>query len=530
MSNTDMDAVLEVAHEDPREDGDELAYAVPAGDDSADAMPMPVLNLLDDDPPEAEDMPFLAGMLDDDPAAGEPVGMPATAVLQLRILSGMHAGACAPLQGDVYMLGALDDCDFVLSDAGVQPHHARLSRLDDGWQLDWVAEEGAEPVLAPMRLQSGKAVPMGPIVVAVDDAQAPWPTLEQLVLVPHAPALEAQLPAPAQPAAAPARRPWGRRLMPVAVVLALLISSLVWLAWPAGFDPLAPSGAGPAAAAATLPVAVPPDAAQMQANKQAIDAALKTVSLDGRVKLEHTAAGWVVHAPVMSEAEGEVLLAALSRIRPRPVLRMTSESELRDEVAAALAQLAGEQRAAVSLHAAGQGRFRIEGAMNSAAARDKLLAVLAESFPHVRGWDNAVATPQDAGTRLLADLRDRGWQASGEWRDGAMHIAVQLQQRDVPSWERTLLAATQAHPVPLRAQMTIVQTVAPVAVAPAAASAAPALPFTVRSVVGGDMPYVLLTNGEKLAQGAVSQGWRLSAVSVNQVVFENGARRAVLTR
>jgi len=136
--------------------------------------PLPeVLDLLD----EGTGGTYGLHIMDDGepPAAGPVEPGP---VLQLRILSGMHAGACAPLDGDAYLLGALDDCDFVLTDAGVQPHHARLSRTDGGWQLDWVAQEGGEPVLAPMRLESGKAVPMGPIVVAVDDALAPWPTLE----------------------------------------------------------------------------------------------------------------------------------------------------------------------------------------------------------------------------------------------------------------------------------------------------------------------------------------------------------------
>lgn len=496
--------------------------------------PLPeVLDLLD----EGTGGTYGLHIMDDGepPAAGPVEPGP---VLQLRILSGMHAGACAPLDGDAYLLGALDDCDFVLTDAGVQPHHARLSRTDGGWQLDWVAQEGGEPVLAPMRLESGKAVPMGPIVVAVDDALAPWPTLEQLVLVPHAPALEPQLPPPAQPVGESGQRARRRRLLPATALLAPLMSALMWFAWPAGSGQM-PAAGDPGAGTADDPVAAAAPLAPGQpdmSQKQAIDAALKSAGLGGQAKVEHTGAGWLVHAPVMSETEGEALSAALSRIRPRPALRLTTESDLRDEVAPALARLAQEQRAALSLHPAGQGRFRIEGTMDSAAARDTLLAALARSFPHVRGWDNAVSTPQDAGMRLLAELRQQGWQASGEWGDGAMQITVQLHQRDVPHWERTLMAATQANPVPLRARLDIVQagaaaSAAPVApVAPAAASAASTLPFTVRSVVGGDMPYVLLTNGEKLAHGAVSQGWRLSAVSVSQVVFENGARRAVLTR
>jgi type III secretion protein D len=56
------------------------------------------------------------------------------------------------------------------------------------------------------------------------------------------------------------------------------------------------------------------------------------------------------------------------------------------------------------------------------------------------------------------------------------------------------------------------------------------LPFELRGVVGGDMPYVQLTDGQKLVQGGTSQGWRLASISESQVVFDSGGRRAVVPR
>jgi hypothetical protein len=57
------------------------------------------------------------------------------------------------------------------------------------------------------------------------------------------------------------------------------------------------------------------------------------------------------------------------------------------------------------------------------------------------------------------------------------------------------------------------------------------LPFEVRSVVGGDMPYVLLAGGEKLGRGGAYAGWRFAGLNKDsQAVFESGSRRAVLQR
>ncbi len=523
MSNADMDAVLDVMDE-------ALAEDVPnAGDTGADALQ--VLDLLALDGPGESSPDILTQPL--------PRAQP---VLELRILSGMHAGARAPLQGEGYLLGALSDCDFVLEDAGVQPHHARLSRCDagdagddgaeGGWQLDWVAQEGGEPLLAPTRLQHGKAVPLGPIVVAVDEPGAPWPTLEQLVLVPHAPALEPSLPPPQmpEPHEAPLAGLRGRlrgvsaRRMAAAVAAVTLglsaAAAAALVSWPLGLDHLGGPGE---ATVAQPPKAVAPDPAQ----RQAIESALAARGLAGRARVEPAGALWLVRAPVMTDQDGEALGAALSRLQPRPLLRLPTEQELRDEVTEALPRLVGEHASAVKLRPMGPGRFRLEGRMARAEDRDKLLRAAAEAFPQA-AWDNGVLTPEEAAAELLAELRNRGWQAGGEWKDGALQVQVTLQQRDVPNWEQTLLAVNRTHAVPLRATMAFAQSAPAPSPAPRANEAR--LPFQIRGVVGGDMAYVLLSNGDKLSQGGVWQGWRLASVTATQVTFENGAQRAVLAR
>lgn len=537
MSSTDMDAVLDVVDEALDDEARSVRTVEPAGAEAA-AAPAGT-HLLED----MLDMDEAAGRAD--PVDSEPVAA-RRAELELRILSGMHAGARAPMRGDSYLLGALDDCDFVLEDAGVQPHHARLSYSmaggehgdEQGWQLDWVAQEGEEPVLASMWLARGKAVPLGPIVVAVDEPHAPWPTLEQLVLVPHAPALEPSLPAPHTSAPLQdAGAGWRTRLRAVslrrvavaAVAATLGLSAAAALVvWPMRLDGGVWDGpataAGHEAAHAGNPAeAKAPDAAQ----RQAIESVLASRNLTGRARIEPAGALWRVHAPVMSDVDGEVLGAALSRLQPRPLLRLPTELELRDEVAEALPRLMGEHAARVKLRPMGPGRFKLEGRVDRAEERDKLLRTVAEAFPQA-AWDNAVLTSEEAANDLLAELRSRGWQAGGEWKDQLLQIQVTLHQRDVPNWEQTLLAVNRTHAVPLRATMAFAQSAPTPSPAPRGVEAR--LPFQLRGVVGGDMPYVLLSDGDKLSQGGVWKGWRLASISAGQVVFENGAQRAVLSR
>jgi hypothetical protein len=51
--------------------------------------------------------------------------------LTLRIVAGRHAGAITQLvPSEMLVIGASDDCDVILSDAGVAPHHCVLTRHD----------------------------------------------------------------------------------------------------------------------------------------------------------------------------------------------------------------------------------------------------------------------------------------------------------------------------------------------------------------------------------------------------------------
>jgi hypothetical protein len=64
-----------------------------------------------------------------DGSVGPPT--PERLMLNLRVVKGMHRGALTPIApSDVVLVGADEDCDVILHDAGVARHHCVLSNLD----------------------------------------------------------------------------------------------------------------------------------------------------------------------------------------------------------------------------------------------------------------------------------------------------------------------------------------------------------------------------------------------------------------
>ncbi|MGJ4729955.1 FHA domain-containing protein [Luteimonas sp. SDU101] len=77
----------------------------------------------------------------------------------LRIVAGLHAGASRPLsRREMVLIGSGDDCDVVLADLGVAPHHALLNVVDGRFHL--------RALDAPLQLPGGTLHPGDPVEVA----------------------------------------------------------------------------------------------------------------------------------------------------------------------------------------------------------------------------------------------------------------------------------------------------------------------------------------------------------------------------
>lgn len=90
-----------------------------------------------------------------------------TALLELRIYAGLHAGAKVGIRSleDTLVLGSDPKNDVILRDASFTSESLHLSEAGWHWQ-------GANPELV---IPWGQAVQMGSLVFAVDYQSAPWP-------------------------------------------------------------------------------------------------------------------------------------------------------------------------------------------------------------------------------------------------------------------------------------------------------------------------------------------------------------------
>ena len=91
-------------------------------------------------------------------------------MLELRVLTGTHAGARVLLPDAPQVLGSADDCDLILCDDGIAPQHARLERLEDGSALLHVLDRD----LPPIHIRPGQGAEVGQVRISVEEADAPW--------------------------------------------------------------------------------------------------------------------------------------------------------------------------------------------------------------------------------------------------------------------------------------------------------------------------------------------------------------------
>lgn len=428
-----------------------------------------------------------------------------TSVLhELRILSGLHAGARAPI-ADGECIGAQTDCDIMLSDPGLPGTPARCHLSTTGWQLD----AGDTQAL-------NKALRFGPIWLCVARPDDPWIeipiTLEPNALAEADGRNDPRSPDPApQPASAPApgSDPAGRKTPPrtassvtnlasivlsrrlILSVVALLIALSVLLL--VNRSPATPQ---PASASATRGLSA-------QASLIPIRAAIQTLNLRqiqasaGDQDTQARITGWV-----HDDAELNALSEAMARIWPMPALKVRIETRITAAIEQALAAHPLRYRAIYL----GDGRLRVDGVAPDAQSRSAVLAQLNEQWPDIPFDQSRIELATEITRALEELLRQHGldsvrpvWSEARLYADGGrLGEAGRRQLREI------IRTFNQAH--------------ADIAV-PHAPGTSDAVPFGIRSVVGGAQPYLVLSDGSKLLTGGSVEGYRLESVDPGRVIF-----------
>ena len=428
---------------------------------------------------------------------------------ELRIFTGIHAGARAALAVGSYVLGADSACDFVLCDEGVAGRHAELRICDAEWVLHPLSEHGA--TTGDLRLKAGEGVAIGSVMIAIDAPQAPWQMTGPVAAPASSSALESQrsphetvTPVPqivepeveSQPSA---QRNPGRPVL-FSLAAAGLLVGLLWVRMLPGSE--VPSE----------PIA-PPVEVSSEAQIRAI---IDSLNLATRAQLERRPDGQlVVRAELLGEDEYENLAIALSRVNPRPEFKIVDEQDLVREVLDFL-QL---RSATLSADHLGSGRFRIKGTITGESERDALMQALKTEFP-VRFFESELLIQDVVVTQFLDELISNGaTSVSGEWLEGSFTVSAKVSGVDPRHWEQDLLK-TEARfgkqfPFLIHTEFDDKGEVN--------------LPFRIIGVAGGQAPFVVLSDQSKVLIGGNIQGWHLSEIDGSQVVFD-GPRRIALKR
>ena len=471
-----------------------------------------------------------------------------SAAAELRILTGCHAGARVAVAGGE-RLGADDACDLILTDLGLSAGAAAWLQIATGrWGVasgpdaapHWVAEQAW-----------GTAAYLGQVAMTVSLPDAPWqpvpPGLEPaggaplpveappVTLVPEEEAPQAPAPAadapqeeqasapvavdPRLPSAAP------RRWQPAWIIGAALAALLLSVFW----SLLQRQGSVQPPAAAAVVAAPEADPAQQQRLLRDIQLAIARVDPALRLRVEALPEGGArVSGWVADIAHLDRLADGLAEIRPVPALSVRTASDLIDD----LVDAGGADAPALRFELLGEGRVRALGLVAALAERDKVLTLVRARVPPGIEIVDGLRVASEQGGAVRAWLHMAGFVgAEVHWDGEQMAIAL-----DIGSQERARLESLLARPatplsgIPfvLRAREVPGRAVAATSALPVHASAAP-LPFRIRGVVGGVVPYVVLGDGAKLQPGGRRDGWRLVAVESDRLVFD-GPRALVVLR
>ena len=442
--------------------------------------------------------------------------------LELRVLSGLHRRASAPI-GAQASIGADPDCDIVLADDGIAARAARIHSDATGWTL--TPEDGG----APERRQPGEPARLGPVWLTLAATDAPWiepPSEDEAAAEDQAPldpvgdatdasdASACAAPSPADQAAGP-----GPTLPPrparksrealyvyagMVVMLLLCVSGIVYIIQPQ-----------PTALAAADPMRL-----AIEESLPAIRRVLEQQGLAERLTIgrrpDHSIiiTGWLHDA-----AEQEQVATAMARIWPMPALRLSNEADLRATALSVLQAYPIRYDARYQ----GDGVLAIQGIAPDAEQRARTGDMLRVALPGVRLDLGAVLLADEVSQRLAAAAAQAGLpEPQAKWNGARLEITPP----DEPEQARRLARVIEEfNPTHLRVATLLP---APPAAAPRRAIAT-TVPFTIRSVMGGAQPFVVLGDGTKLVPGGTYRQYRLVSIDNGKVTFD-GPTYAVVSR
>ncbi|MDK2123478.1 type III secretion system inner membrane ring subunit SctD [Parachitinimonas caeni] len=449
-----------------------------------------------------------------------------TVALELRVIHGIQAGARLPLAEGSYLLGSGERADVVLRGPAISEEHATLTISAN--QITLTPGNGPITLANGSHIQSaydlaiGATFCLGGIWLCVDEPASAWPAPIELIApapidsatrdssadqtndqpaLPPPPRTEPALGTlPENDLAAPsADHQHNQR--PKAFFQHILLSSIA----------IVVIGTVLFVVFSKRP-SEQPQQAKLEPKQQLLNA-IKASHLSSHYKLQAVGDGFIVNAHVKDDAARAALARQLLSLPVKSTLRITTDANL----LAGAQPIIEQSGLPIKVTATGGGSIQITGAAPGSDRLEQLLQSLQEEVPGIRHIDNQVLLPDDLISQLKAALGRADLLSKvkliAATRDNqrTLDLSGTLSADDFDRWEKLFTDFTQRYGSMLPIKASFIRLARP-------------LPFGIRSVVGGDMPYVITQSGEKIIAGGKIGAYRLASVSDSEIIFEGPER------
>jgi type III secretion protein D len=430
-------------------------------------------------------------------------------MLEVRVLAGVHRHARCAAQDDA-IVGASPSCDIVLLDQSLPAQAARLNVLQDGWRLQILDTACLGDGTPDEILGFGRPAWLGPVCLTIAPLDTPW-------------ADPPELPADSTPAdAEPAHDEFGDHSPPTAAhyheplpsrphrrrtarTLALAggaTLALAGLAWPLTvLLPAAGEHETPANTAKQVQTGSDHDLFRAMAAINGLQ-----LASDVHVARRDDGTIWVT-GWLQTEAQCDRLAAALADLDPRPIQRVGCAGRTEGALRATLDNFDAVYR----LRHLGKGRFQVRAIATGSDSRMAMIAALNKASAGPAGIvveETDILLASEVGEAFQVRLKHAGLPPVVlTWKKRALQVQPEGLTDEQASRLRSLVDAFN------KDQLDVLQM-------PSPDRGVPTLPFGVRSVIGGQQPWLLLEDGTKLLVGGTHCNYRLVAIEDKQIVFD----------
>jgi type III secretion system YscD/HrpQ family protein len=451
----------------------------------------------------------------------------------LKVLSGPHLGAEVQLAAGDYRLGRDESCDIVLSDRSLSGEHALFAIGADGIKVQSLAGEVRiehQPHQDAARLLSFfTVVGLGTTHVAVGPESATWPEL-----VPPAQPVAIAQPIVASPSVAsltPSAAPVAVALEEaVTVALPVVVSSPIdrrrsirrWAARVAALLLLLGIGGGVAANRDSLlahraiepePVveAAPPSPREM------LIAMLHDDGLATGLKVLEDRRGRLVVEGHVDTTAAQAMLTERLKQAPDPVqIRIVAGDQMVETARDTLAALGYDMDVAYT----GDGMLRLAGYVPESSDLQRVVDIVQRDVAGLAGIRNEVMTDRAIMASLEEQLRKAGFGEAIRLRlEANKKITARgnVRSEEMPAWTAIQADFDRSYGRYLEIVPQVTES--------RRDQALPGVQLNVRAIGFGDLPYVILGDGEKYLEGSVlTDGWTIQRIRPREIVLSKGGQ------